>query len=349
MYTYVIKKLGRQELGSQNLRGGKTNRGRYMLISLNNSISAMFPVLSSTVCNDNALITLNRSRNQIVEKIYCNYVYHNSKLQSGQANGRNELRIYFPQCLDQKQMFEGDYVVFRRVKENDLSCSDYYFEFYSPSNPHFSDIQAVFNSRTNIPGAKNYALYVGNLPFYEALFTSSVQTTQNATVIQPSAPQVVLAPSVVQRVGNLAQGNQGLMGFSQLFKTSADFRNFVMVTYNNTCCVTDTSLSWGGLNNIEAAHIWPKAHKGQFLPTNGLALRRDIHWAFDKGFFTLDDDLKVFVHPLIRRSNNYLCQYHQKKITIYNTAFPPDLNFVHYHQKHIFGMFLNQGVIRSNP
>lgn len=52
--------------------------------------------------------------------------------------------------------------------------------------------------------------------------------------------------------------------------------------------------------NLEAAHIWPRSHKGLYLPSNGIALCRDMHWAFDKGMFTVDDNLTVNILGLIQ-------------------------------------------------
>lgn len=94
--------------------------------------------------------------------------------------------------------------------------------------------------------------------------------------------------------------------------------------------------------NLEAAHIWPISHKGLYLPSNGIALCRDMHWAFDKGMFTVDDNFKVKVHPNIE--SEYLRQYNGKQIFIpENPFFRPDVNSLHYHQSNIYGLFQTAG------
>ena len=82
--------------------------------------------------------------------------------------------------------------------------------------------------------------------------------------------------------------------------------------------------------------------KGLYLPSNGIALCRDMHWAFDKGMFTIDDNFKVIVHPEVE--SNYLKKYNRKSLFIpENAFFRPDINNLHYHQTHIYGLFKTSG------
>lgn len=69
---------------------------------------------------------------------------------------------------------------------------------------------------------------------------------------------------------------------------------------------TGNVIQYKSFMNLEAAHIWPRSHKGLYLPSNGIALCRDMHWAFDKGMFTIGDDFKVIVHPDVE--SDYLQQ-----------------------------------------
>ena len=66
--------------------------------------------------------------------------------------------------------------------------------------------------------------------------------------------------------------------------------------------------------NLEVAHIWPRSHQGLYLPSNGIALCRDMHCAFDKGMFTIDDNLKVIVHPDV--DSEYLKKY-DRNVNLY--------------------------------
>ena len=76
--------------------------------------------------------------------------------------------------------------------------------------------------------------------------------------------------------------------------------------------LTGNVIQYKSFMNLEAAHIWPRSHKGLYLPSNGIALCRDMHWAFDKGMFTIGDDFKIIVHPDVE--SDYLQQYNNKSL-----------------------------------
>lgn len=117
---------------------------------------------------------------------------------------------------------------------------------------------------------------------------------------------------------------------------------FVMTGYKQKCAITGNVIQYKSFMNLEAAHIWPRSHKGLYLPSNGIALCRDMHWAFDKGMFTIGDDFKVIVHPDVE--SDYLQQYNNKSLYIpENAFFRPDINNLHYHQTHIYGLFKTSG------
>ena len=74
------------------------------------------------------------------------------------------------------------------------------------------------------------------------------------------------------------------------------------------------------------------------MPSNGIAMCRDLHWAFDKGFFTFSDDLKVIVHP--QADSDYLRQFDGQSLRVPdNVFFAPDPEQIQYHREHIYGIF----------
>jgi len=81
--------------------------------------------------------------------------------------------------------------------------------------------------------------------------------------------------------------------------TARPFRNEafsrqVMTAYKNTCAITGLLIiNGGGRSEAEAAHIRPVADKGPDTVRNGLALSRTVHWMFDRGLLSLDDDLTI--------------------------------------------------------
>jgi putative restriction endonuclease len=70
----------------------------------------------------------------------------------------------------------------------------------------------------------------------------------------------------------------------------------VKQAYANTCAMTGLRIiNGGGRAEIQAAHIRPVAHHGPDSIRNGLALSGTIHWMFDCGLVSVDEDYRVLV------------------------------------------------------
>ena len=77
---------------------------------------------------------------------------------------------------------------------------------------------------------------------------------------------------------------------------SSAFARKVKEEYDYSCAVCGSSRkSPEGVPEVEAAHIYPKEEGGRDNIQNGMALCRLHHWAFDHGWFTVTDELKVKV------------------------------------------------------
>lgn len=50
-----------------------------------------------------------------------------------------------------------------------------------------------------------------------------------------------------------------------------------------------------GLPEVGAAHIYPKSEGGPDDPRNGIPLCKVHHWAFDCGWFSVNDDFEIIV------------------------------------------------------
>jgi putative restriction endonuclease len=74
----------------------------------------------------------------------------------------------------------------------------------------------------------------------------------------------------------------------------AAFSSAVRSAYENTCAMTGLKIiNGGGRPEVQAAHIRPVAASGPDSVRNGLALCGTIHWMFDRGLLSLDDDLTI--------------------------------------------------------
>lgn len=322
---YYLKKCGFQELGS--VKNGKAQRGRYLLTSMSKEVLGMFPPLSEAQLNDSALLPVIPLYSG--KKVYCTYVYHNDKFHgSTAAHPRNEYRIYLNKELEEQQLLfsENDIIIMRaqEITEEDETQTVYYLDYLRNNGTALYDkLDKVIES---YPINGGYGIFEGIIPEFEEKVSK---------LAKPDDCEVAIDNTVTNKIATSVDN------MASLFNT-VSFRDFIMVGYDNLCAITGTVIRYESYMNLEAAHIKPKSHGGLFLPNNGMALCRDLHWAFDKGFFTLDDDLKVVVHPKIE--SEYLNSFNGKQIRIpSNQFFVPDLDNVRYHRENVYGLFLATG------
>lgn len=76
----------------------------------------------------------------------------------------------------------------------------------------------------------------------------------------------------------------------------AAFRRQVKDAYDNTCALTGLSIIGPtGLAEVQAAHIRSVASNGPDTISNGIALTGTMHWLFDKGLVSIDDNFRILV------------------------------------------------------
>jgi len=327
MSTYYLKKCGHQELGSIG-QDGRPNRGRYLLTSMNENVLSFFPPLSTTQLNDCALLPVIPLYSG--EKVYCNYVYHNDKYHGSTAiHPRNEYRLYLNRSLegDELRFLENDIVVFRKedmVEEGMTQCVYLLDLVHNDNSSYYRELNQIIE---NYPIKGGYGIFNGTIEDFES-HAEAILAQQNTIA--------VIDNSVTDRIINTPTAE-----IANLFN-AVTFRDFVMTGYVNLCAITGTVIKYQGFSNLEAAHIKPRSHGGLYLPNNGLALCRDLHWAFDKGFFTLTDDYRIQVHPQIE--SDYLRAFDNQRIRIpANSFFVPDVENIRYHRESVFGLFLTTG------
>ena len=384
-YRYLIKRLGHQEMGSRENRLDKSHRGRYFLIpkmavdffphlsdcQLNDQA---FICLTPIFLNTDGT---SRSR------CYYEYVYHNSKVVNSDPRGRNEHRIYLSLNFDDGMAFKDDIIVMRQRTWSELlkhddevemteversfdeSSSlkagfDYFIDWIrKDQNPKEWAVYDRIISKLSNGGRNVSSVQVKtNISFFE---TKVKRTVSNAVEIderivstfsqkkreeiEGEKSATMSSSETVLNDSAETLGDRNLTKYASLFN-SVSFRDFVMTTYGNNCAVTGQGISYGPFNNLEAAHINPKCHGGYYLPQNGIAMRRDIRWAFDKGMFYVDPEtLVIHVHEAVRKS--YLGLYDGKRIEPVVENFAPHPQYLEYHKQKIYGSFLHTGALNK--
>jgi putative restriction endonuclease len=118
----------------------------------------------------------------------------------------------------------------------------------------------------------------------------------------------------------------------------AAFRTSVRAAYDNTCAITGLKIiNGGGRPEVEAAHIRPVADAGPDSVRNGLALSGTVHWMFDRGLISLDEDFTILLakdyvpEPLQRLVNP------DRKLRMPNRPeFAPHPRYLAYHRASVF-------------
>ena len=345
MGQYYIKKLQHQEMGSPD-SNGKTHRGRYIYLSKKSG--DFFPYLSQYVLNDTIALPIIMPFSD--SKIYAQFVYHNSKHFPGASSGvpRDEFRLYLNSDLDQNKTYfhKNEIAVIEKVEtavsNNDNRGYVYSINLYSLSDSYYSYLEKIIMES---PMRGNNAIYEGNLDFIpRPVVTEDTSASISEDVINVVKKEQTELIQNIEKESTEEENVEDTRG-ANLFN-NISFRDFVLFAYGYKCAITGKSIRYKNLNNLEAAHIQPKAQAGTFLPCNGLALCRDMHWAFDKGLITITDDYTVLVHDEIK--DTVLSEFNGKKINVpTDPYFQPEKKFLKHHRENIFGLFIYSGSIRS--
>lgn len=114
------------------------------------------------------------------------------------------------------------------------------------------------------------------------------------------------------------------------------FRLSVIDAYDRQCAVTREH----SLPVLEAAHIQPYSDGGEHRTSNGLLLRTDIHRLFDRGYVTVDEQLRFKVSSRLRQEFNNGRHYYELEgrelVTPTSATDRPDPAALDFHRTRVF-------------
>ena len=325
---YFLKCCGFQELGSVG-EDGKAKRGRYLMSSQCDEVVDFFPPLSIEIPNDTALLPIVPLYTRL--KTYASYVYHNSKYTGSKAkHPRNEYRIYLNSELENHQLYISaeDIIVMRKslIPSIGESGEEQYVYYLDVVKNHSSSLYMKLNKIIeDYPIRGGYGMYDGELDFFEKQVSEFEQGQQTT--------DIHIDKSVTDRFKKSTEENQ-----AYIFNP-ATFRDFVLAGYGNACAITG-QIAEGILGNgVDVVYIMPKLEGGSCMPSNGIALAKNLSLAFVHGKFTLSDSYEVLVHP--ECDDEEICNYHLKQIRVPpNVFFQPAKESMVYHRTNVYGSFI---------
>lgn len=165
---------------------------------------------------------------------------------------------------------------------------------------------------------------------YEAIISAAfapllVPGRPNVTLTGLAEDQEVFDRPIVERV------------VARPFRDAA-FATAVKAAYEDTCAVSGLKIvNGGGRSEVQAAHIRPIAAGGPDSVRNGLALSSTVHWMFDRGLITIDDDLNIVVaERLVPEAAARLINPERRLFAPRRHEFMPHPVFLRWHRENVF-------------
>lgn len=143
------------------------------------------------------------------------------------------------------------------------------------------------------------------LPAFGGNNTSSVRRLSEADfdTILDAAFRGQVSPNHLARMPGMSEDQQAYdIGHerervlaSRAFRDRA-FARLVREAYGGRCAISGLEIrNGGGRPEVEAAHIVPVEERGPDVLANGLALSGTLHWMFDRGLISAEDDGAILV------------------------------------------------------
>ena len=112
----------------------------------------------------------------------------------------------------------------------------------------------------------------------------------------------------------------------------------IKTAYQDTCAVTGLKIiNGGGRSEVQAAHIRPVADRGPDSVRNGIALSGTVHWMFDRGLISIDDDYTVLTAGKSVPDTVMRLTGPEPRLRLpLRLADRPHPQFLHYHREHVF-------------
>jgi len=118
----------------------------------------------------------------------------------------------------------------------------------------------------------------------------------------------------------------------------AFFRDAVLSSYEQTCCVTGLRLR----EALVASHIvpWSVSEQSRTDPRNGLCLSATFDRLFDRGLLTLTTELNIVISATVRvsadrRIRDLVCVYHDAPM-LRPHRFLPNQSYLAWHRSNVF-------------
>jgi len=325
-----VHKLNANELGHRSGVPGKA--GRFILVS--KSCTSYFPPLSEVVLNDHVFIDVIPPYTD--EVVLTNYIYHNSKFATtDEKETRDEYRLYLnsKNDLDRNYYQPDDILLFVKISEEEDII--YKMLYIKTTSKDYVKIKTLLEA-SDVRWGSNALFALDELIFVDGL--------RKINVGKKVIPEEIIEESLRDNIYHEPITEEDRYDTTRIIR-SKSFRDLVLYFYGYRCAVTgkDILIDYKDFNNLEAAHLIARSAGGGSHPANGMALERNLHWAFDKGFFTVNFDGKEYyveVHKDALRVPYLAVKNGQKLLVPEDSRSRPNVDSLKWHKENVFGIFL---------
>lgn len=154
---------------------------------------------------------------------------------------------------------------------------------------------------------------------------------------QPSS--TITPPGLAEEQVPFGDGDERPMIETTLTRPFRDeaFRRQVRHAYGNRCAISGLKLiNGGGRPEVQAAHIKPVASLGPDSVRNGLALSGTLHWMFDRGLISVDDDFRVLRAVGVPDDVARLIRPEARLLLPDDETLRPHPSFMRFHREKVF-------------
>ena len=313
-----------QELGFR--RGGVRGAGGYMYVVKKAVDAGIFPRLSSSVLNPSQALVL-RSPN--IPPTVCQFVYNNDKVIGVGSRRKDEYRLNLHALArSHSGLFSPGRIA--RITKHPLDSNTVIMEFLPLNSKEHARIAKLVGPRNHNHIASIDPLEGPNLVESDLIL--------GEPQIEERGGKVLLKDLLEKPMIDLERLKKIRM-HGKISRNPA-FRPLVVQAYENRCAFSGLRIGHGPKASLTAAHIYPVALGGSDNPRNGLALSRDLHWAFDNGAISVAEDLTLMIHEQWELFEVAGVEAGKKIFLPEDRLRHPFKEAFTYHRESIFGSFL---------
>lgn len=116
------------------------------------------------------------------------------------------------------------------------------------------------------------------------------------------------------------------------------FSAAVKTAYADTCAMTGLRIiNGGGRSEVQAAHVRPVADRGPDAVSNGIALSSTVHWMFDRGLLSVDENYDLLIAKSTAPDTLSRLLVPERKLRLpQRPELCPAQTYLDYHRRQVF-------------